>query len=236
MPKQYNLTEGRFGKLTVTGLRGKDKSGNLTWDCICDCGRKIITTSHMLVSGIVVDCGCDKTQKGRKKYNKKSNEYVIINGIAYVKMMTSDEVMLCDADDWEQWKQYHWNVNNKDGYVRAFVDGKTVVYHHHLLDTKDGYVRDHINRNRLDNRKCNLRYATSHANSLNKSISKINTSGYCGVSYEKRIGKWRAYIFFNNKMIHIGYYDKQEDAIKARKEAETKYHKPILEKETLQMG
>lgn len=233
MPKQYNLIGERFGKLTVVGLYGKDKAGNLTWNCLCDCGNNRIETTHTLVSGKVVNCGCE-----RKKYDikpKKGNEYVIVDEIAYVKMMTSDKVMLCDADDWEQWKQYYWNIS-KDGYVRAFVDGKTVVYHHHLLDAKDGYVRDHINRNRLDNRKCNLRYATFHANSLNKSISKVNTSGYCGVAYEKRIGKWRTYIYFNNKMIHIGYYDNQEDAIKARKEAETKYHKPILEKETLQTG
>ena len=52
--------------------------------------------------------------------HKKEWYTVLYNDeIAYVKMMTSDKVMLCDADDWEQWKQYHWNVS-KDEFKSMF--------------------------------------------------------------------------------------------------------------------
>jgi len=59
---------------------------------------------------------------------------------------------------------------------------------------------------------------------------KNNTSGIKGVSWSKRDRKWVAYISFQQKQIHLGCFDKLEDAAAARKEAEEKYFAPILEK------
>lgn len=65
---------------------------------------------------------------------------------------------------------------------------------------------------------------------------KNNTSGAKGVSFlPKKSGVrnndgWRAYIVFKGKQIHLGVFDDKEDAIAARKAAEEKYFKPILEK------
>ena len=224
MPKKYDFTNKTVGNLMVIGLHGKDKLGNFTWNCICKCGKQIVATSHMLNAKKITDCGCCK--------KNKANEYRIVGEVAYVKMITSEKVMICDAKEWESLKNFHWNASKKDGYAMASIEGKTVLYHHLILKAKDGYVRDHINRNRLDNRKCNLRYATLRANVLNKGIPKNSTSGCCGVTFEKRLGKWRAYIYCKSKMLHIGYFDNQEDAINARRVAEEEYYKPIIEKET----
>lgn len=57
-----------------------------------------------------------------------------------------------------------------------------------------------------------------------------NTSGVKGVSYVKRLKKYRAYIYLGGKQKHLGVYETIDEASKAREEAEEKYFKPILEK------
>lgn len=59
---------------------------------------------------------------------------------------------------------------------------------------------------------------------------KDNTSGIRGVSWNKRRNKWDVRMQFQKKPIYLGMYDNLEDAAQARKEAEEKYFKPILEK------
>jgi len=70
-----------------------------------------------------------------------------------------------------------------------------------------------------------------------RKLLKTNNSGVKGVGYRKDIGKWRARIQFQSREIALGCFDNKEDAIKARKEAEEKYFKPIIEEfETLKDG
>lgn len=57
-----------------------------------------------------------------------------------------------------------------------------------------------------------------------------NTSGVTGVYWVKSTRKWQSAITFQNKVIHLGTFSNKQDAIDARKEAEEKYFKPILEK------
>lgn len=57
-----------------------------------------------------------------------------------------------------------------------------------------------------------------------------NTSGVKGVSYMKDKGKYRAYIHFKGKPIHLGVFDTIEEAAEARKKGEEKYFHPILKK------
>ena len=65
---------------------------------------------------------------------------------------------------------------------------------------------------------------------LNKRKSVSNKSGYKGVCWDKRRKKWEAYIHFKGSKHFLGYFDKKEDAIKARLKAEEEYFVPILEK------
>ena len=163
---------------------------------------------------------------------KKYNEYKIVGKNAFVTLSNTKSVMICDLEDWEKWKEYCWIENTSNGYAETTINGKKQKYHYHLLENKNGYIRDHINRNKLDNRSLNLRYATKHANSLNTNISKANKSGVKGVRKMKD-GRWHAYIFFKRKSIHLGIFEQKEEAVKARNLAEQKYHKPIIQKETL---
>ena len=64
---------------------------------------------------------------------------------------------------------------------------------------------DHINRDRTDNRRRNLRYATRTQNQANKHKPKNNKSGYKGVSRHQT--KWEVRIKYGAKKLYLGLYD-----------------------------
>lgn len=66
--------------------------------------------------------------------------------------------------------------------------------------------------------------------SLTRKVNQSSKSGHKGVTWDKGPEKWRAMISVNKKEIFLGRYDKLEDAVQARKEAEEKYHKPYIKK------
>lgn len=100
--------------------------------------------------------------------------------------------------------------------------GRLIRLHELIMGKKTGFVIDHINGNRWDNRKKNLRYATKQQNNINARISKTNTSGHKGVSFNKKLQKWQAYINFNGR-IHLGFFEDKDEAIEVRTKAEDKY-------------
>jgi len=81
-------------------------------------------------------------------------------------------------------------------------------------------VIDHINQNKLNNRRNNLRVCSRSENGANRSIPKTNTSGYKGVYRIKN--KWMAQIGIKNKSIYLGCFDEKVDAAIAYDTAATK--------------
>jgi hypothetical protein len=79
---------------------------------------------------------------------------------------------------------------------------------------------DHINRNRSDNRICNLRLASPALNAQNASTRKDNTSGIPGVSWHKATGKWVVQISKQGKSTHVGLFPTIQEAKLAREQAE----------------
>lgn len=82
---------------------------------------------------------------------------------------------------------------------------------------------DHINGDRSDNRLVNLRSVTHQENGRNQSLASSNTSGRCGVTRDKKWGKWMAFIRVDGRAMTLGRFVKFEDAVAAREQAETKY-------------
>ncbi|HCT8191044.1 TPA: HNH endonuclease [Morganella morganii] len=78
---------------------------------------------------------------------------------------------------------------------------------------------DHINGDSTDNRACNLRSVSITDNNRNMRLSRINKSGFPGVSKYKA-NKWQASIYINNTQINLGHYDSKAEAVAARKSAE----------------
>lgn len=83
---------------------------------------------------------------------------------------------------------------------------------------------DHINRNRADNRWCNLREATQGQNNQNMGMSASNTSGFVGVSWVPNICKWEARISINYKPKMLGYFSTPQEASAAYLAAKAVYH------------
>ena len=92
------------------------------------------------------------------------------------------------------------------------------------LKRKDVTYVDHKNGNSFDNRRSNLRICTNSQNLMNRGAPKNNTSGFKGVSFDKKSKKWGAKIAKNYKQIALGFYEDKKDAAKAYNKAAKKLH------------
>lgn len=225
-----NLTGQKFGMLTVIKQVGDyispKKRHEAQWLCKCDCGseKDVIVRTSQLTSKNTRSCGC--LQKDFMSYNNPSirlyNTYDLSGeyGIGYT---TKGEEFYFDLEDYYKIKDYTWCIDN-DGYVKSRGLKRTNnILLHRLILSYPKHLIDHINHNTIDNRKINLREVTNSQNGMNHSIGSNNTSGVSGVNWDKHLGKWRARITVNYQRIDLGAYNKFEDAVKARKDAEEKY-------------
>lgn len=120
-----------------------------------------------------------------------------------------------------------WHVVN-NGYLRGYINKELIYLHHLILPPKDGFWIDHINRNKADNRWCNLRYVTPTENLINRGLTRANTSGYLGVYWDNEREKWSACIKLNKKTKRLGRFLTKEEAARAYLEAVEKYYPGIL--------
>ena len=135
-----------------------------------------------------------------------------------LKLTNSENVVIVDDEDYEWLNQWRWYLGN-EGYAQRndYSDGNHTIIRMHnlLLDAKNGHWIDHINRNKLDNSKNNLRHATALQSIGNIGLASHNTSGYKGVSHMKGANKWRAYIKISRKQKSLGHFNSPEDAAMA---------------------
>ncbi len=125
---------------------------------------------------------------------------------------------------------YKWHLDT-GGYARRHsgkeerpIHGVAVKMHRVILKTPLGMCTDHINGDKLDNRRENLRVATKSQNNRNCGIRKDNTTGAKGVDLQKRFGKYRARIFCNGRSHALGYFRTLEEARRAYLDALPKFH------------
>jgi len=110
------------------------------------------------------------------------------------------------------------------GYVKIGISGTIYPAHRLAWLYVHGYFPeseiDHINRDRADNRICNLREVSHVCNRRNIRNQKNNTSGVKGVSWFNHHLKWRSQINLLGKPHNLGYYSSFDDAVCARLAAE----------------
>lgn len=135
-----------------------------------------------------------------------------------------------DDEDYNELIKHSWCIGN-DGYACRGIrlgDGTSRLVRLHRqvmgLTLGDGKQLDHINRNRLDNRKSNLRLCTSSQNQHNKPRPVNNTSNYKGVTWHKIGGKWQAQIMVNKKYKYLGLFKTAELAYEAYCKAALELH------------
>lgn len=164
-----------------------------------------------------------------KRTRYDPNEFIIKDNICEIVLYNKNhnKVAKTIVDDFmfDIIQPYKWYLDYSTGYVVTHGENKNIYLHSLIIGKplKENMITDHINRNKLDNRKCNLRFVTHLQSILNRTISKNNTSGIRGVTWCKESKKWIAQIMINYKGISLGHYKNKEDAITARKNAEIKY-------------
>lgn len=129
-----------------------------------------------------------------------------------------DGYAIVDADLAHLGDEHRWHIHGKDMYVST---GKNIFLHHLVIGRPPkGMITDHINRDKMDNRRENLRHTTYSVNAFNVGIHPKNTSGVTGVYYHKIDKRWVAEIGLNGKKKRIGGFMTKDEAIAARKLAE----------------
>ena len=95
--------------------------------------------------------------------------------------------------------------------------------HRIILNCPEGFEGDHINRNKLDNQKSNLRIVTRQQNNINRDSFRNSTSEYKGVTWHKGDQRWHAQIRHNNQLLFLGAFNEEKIAAAAYNHYAEKY-------------
>ena len=210
--KFKNLTGQRFGRLTalerLAEKRGKDSS--YLWLCRCDCGKELKVSVNALVGGHYTSCGCGKRERMQlRAVDITGQRFGRLTAIEALEERSATEsvVWRCSCDCGQEIKLPYASLASGNtrscGCLRKELPGPSE--HMHYIDGTCVEM--------LECRK----------------LRSDNTSGYTGVQWNKRKGKWHALITFKGKNYHLGYFDKIEDAAEARKEAEDRIFGEFLD-------
>jgi len=138
------------------------------------------------------------------------------------------EEIIVDDSDYEWLSKFTWHINS-DGYARRYlrVDGKDtkIRMHREIMNAPAGYEVDHINGNKLDNRRCNLRVCTHAENTRNVKMHSDNKTGVKGVRKSDRKSKpFASFICIDGKQIRLGRFFTAEEAHQSYIAASLQYH------------
>lgn len=141
----------------------------------------------------------------------------IEDGIGYIELAGSRGFAMVDAEDFERINKRLWQLSSK-GYATCIISvgkNRQIVFMHHDVVGKpaQGLCTDHINQDRSDNRKDNLRNVTHSENLFNTGMRSTNTSGFKGVSFDKINQRWVAYISYEKKSRNLGSFKIKDQAI-----------------------
>jgi hypothetical protein len=120
---------------------------------------------------------------------------------------------LVDAEDFEWLNQWKWYLAN--GYATRVEKGKVISMHRQIMQPPKGMLVDHINHEKEDNRRINLRICTWQENMYNRSKRRGSVSRFNGVTYRKRSRKWIATVWFKGKHIWSQAFDDEVEAARA---------------------
>jgi hypothetical protein len=239
---KYLEKEMRFGRLHIIEVDEDSKvkddkdvpPSQWKYWCRCSCLNATITTVKRtkLVSGLTKSCGCLQKETASTT-NSKVNS--IEDCGEYIKIFFFNREHGCtlvDKEDYIKVKDYCWCRTVGIGgvfYSIANAKGKhyssSVYMHSIILPTKEGIIPEHKDGDGLNNRKLNMRTASSSQNSMNTKVSKRNTSGVKGISWNIKQNKWESCLSVGGKRVLRKLFKNKSDAIKARKDAEQRYQK-----------
>ena len=146
--------------------------------------------------------------------------------------LSQGKFTIVDDQDFEylsQWKWYTFKGLNTFYAARNIpFNGKQkqLPMHRVIMELNDSqrYI-DHIDHNGLNNTRGNLRICSTSQNAMNRRSARGCSSQYKGVSFNKRAGKFVAYITVNGKILYLGYYIDEAEAAGAYDQAAKEHYK-----------
>ncbi|MBQ2408074.1 MAG: hypothetical protein IJH34_04935 [Romboutsia sp.] len=217
MRNTKDLTGSKIGKLMI--LDRKIENNNIFYYCKCDCGnKKWIRSENLTKKQPTLSCGCLSKETCFRAKDITNNRYGRLVAIksTFIKSKVNGAIIWeckCDCGDivYVTLSDLQRGVKSSCGCLKQEqlkLNGKKVgqahIDKHIVADTNLQIIRS------------------------NKP-TKNNTSGHKGISWDNERKKWKAIIHFKKKRYYLGRYDKKEDAIKARQEAEERFFKPIID-------
>ena len=197
------LAGQRFGRLLA--LRETRLRGYVAYACLCDCGRRVTVRAEDLESGAKRECAPFDHGLIGERFGR-----LVVKGYAG-SAGKEGAIMACLCDCGRDCEVLASSL--KKGNTRSCGCGE--------YDNRAKNMRAHSERIHVD--------GTNLATIGGKTRSD-NTSGTTGVFLVKKSGRWRATITFQGRTRSLGTYERKEDAVAARKEAEARYFEPVLER------
>lgn len=214
---KQNLIGKKYGLLTI--LDSKFEKSRTYFLCKCDCGNEKWIRADSIKKGNQKSCGCLMKKTQFKKNNLKGKRFGRLVAIKEVGQKEGKYLWECKCDC--------GNINFVLG--THLISGNTkscgCLQHEKILENREKAVKSHLEKNIIENTNISL---ISRKNTM-----RHNTSGVTGVSWDGSRHKWVAQITFKKKHYNLGRFDKKEDAINARKDAEERLHKEFLREKEL---
>lgn len=133
--------------------------------------------------------------------------------ISILTVNTGREILI-EESDYNLISEYLW-CESKEGYARTTSKSnknKSILMHRLIFGNRSPELIDHINGNKLDNRRCNLRGCSNSQNQMNRQVSKNKSSQYKGVHWASDRGKWRALIQKDKATYRLGDFETEDAA------------------------
>ncbi len=224
LPKNVKDISGiRVGMLVVKKF-SHIQNHRAVWLCDCDCGTKMVPKYGNLLTrkNPTKSCGCLQKNIAKNNVSKiisknigriKGNKY-IKNDKYYEGYDLNNNLFLIDADDYDRVSKHTWCFNN-NGYFSTIINDKKIYLHRFILGCENdnrNVVVDHINGDRFDCRKDNLRKCDYFVNAWNSAT--VNKFGAKNI--RKRGNKYEVRASYMGKSYNLGNYSNLQDAVEAR--------------------
>lgn len=204
----------KFGMLEVK--ESIFKNGKSYCYCKCDCGNAKLIRKDSIVSGRQKSCGCLSKNTQYKSEDITGKKYGMITPLKYLYGKGIEEVWLCKCDCGNEIELIKKSIYSSKGTSCGCIAKEQ--------------KRNASKKGREKLREIDWKEGTSLSRINQHKPLKNNTSGITGVTWNKTRKRWVAQIVFKNQYFMLGRFKNKEDAIKARKEAEKKLFKPIIDK------
>lgn len=147
--------------------------------------------------------------------------------------LSKGKFAIVDNKNYKFLMQWHWHIN-ADGYAvrnSEYIKGKrrtTIQMSREIVNAPNGVKVDHLDTDRLNNRRRNLRLANDLENGRNRNPNRNTSSKYKGVTWMDRLNKWQAQLGSKKGdkrvNIYLGVFTSEDQAALAYNKSARKLH------------